>query len=114
MSTQTEAARLAELLDLHAEDHFAVAQDQDMNPCDTLNWQHFVSSKEAATELRRLEQEVERLKRDADRALFVQSGQKYTVKMQKATVIFGPNPEPDWRKAWCDAIDAALTSKETQ
>lgn len=62
----SEALRLADALDEQAEHHFKVAQECDMRPCDTLNWVHFETNKQAAVELRRLaavEQELEALKR---------------------------------------------------
>lgn len=62
----SEAMRLADELDEQAEHHFQVAQECDMRPCDTLNWEHFETNKQAAAELHRLaavEQELEALKR---------------------------------------------------
>ena len=48
------ALELADQLDRHAEHHFDAAQECDTKPCDTRNWEHFETSKHAASELRRL------------------------------------------------------------
>ena len=117
MSAKTEATQLADALE----------RIYELSPDD------WVAVVWAARELRRLESENEQLKRsmesqkdewlswaakraelerEARRALFIQSGEPYIVTMKKTTVIFDPNPEPEWQKAWCDAIDEAIASKE--
>lgn len=58
----SKAERLANALVEQAEHHFQVAQDCDMRPCDTLNWTHFETNKQAAAELRRLSAELAALK----------------------------------------------------
>jgi hypothetical protein len=50
---------------------------------------------------------------DALRWREFRTGKALTVKCKKATVMFGPNPEPDYPKALDAAIDAAIASKGT-
>lgn len=59
---QPEAIRLADALYEQSEHHFEAAQHCDMRPCDTLNWEHFETNREAAVELRRLHAENEALR----------------------------------------------------
>lgn len=62
MSEQPEALRLADALYEQSEHHFEAAQDCSMLPCDTLNWEHFKTNREAAAELRRLHAENQLLR----------------------------------------------------
>jgi hypothetical protein len=69
-------------------------------------------AEEAAAELRRLTAENAALRKDAERHRWRRLGKPLTVKMKKATVVFGPNLEPDYSDALDSAIDEAM-QKET-
>jgi ABC-type Na+ transport system ATPase subunit NatA len=47
-------------------------------------------------------------KADAERWREFSKGKALTVKMKKSTVVFGPNPEPDYAESLSTAIDKLL------
>lgn len=102
----SKAEELAKTLEEHAEDHFEVAQGCDMRPSDTLNWKHFLTSREAASHLRALDASHRQLLEALEALVLADDAKQYN------HLLKGIGTNTPIGKRWANAESAIAAAKE--